>query len=117
VANTSFCPQCGAPVGAAGNGQGGQQQQSYVYESYDAPVRRHNGIGVAGFVLSLIGLIFCWVPVFNFFLVIPGLIMSIVGACRKPRGLSVAGIILACVAIIVFIILLTSVRDYQRAFF
>lgn len=29
------------------------------------PAATSNGLGVAGFVCALVGLVFCWVPVFN----------------------------------------------------
>ena len=72
---------------------------------------RSNGMGVAGFVLALLGLIFCWVPVLNWILWLLGLIFSIVGMCKKgaPRGLAITGLVLSCIGLIVIIILLTAV--------
>lgn len=120
AAGTTFCPNCGSSVNVsmANNpfNAVNQPQQNYVYDSADQPVQPRNGIATAGFVLSLIGLIFCWFPIVNGLLVIPGLIMSIVGVCRQPRGKAIAGIIMACVAILIFIILASSVREYQRMF-
>ncbi|MEM8738780.1 MAG: DUF4190 domain-containing protein [Planctomycetota bacterium] len=47
-----------------------------------------NGMGTAGFVLSLVGWVTCGVlcPV--------GLVLSIIGVRREPRGLAIAGIII-----------------------
>lgn len=47
-----------------------------------------NGLGVAGFVLSLIGLLSCGLlsPV--------GLILSLAGLSKEPSGLAVAGTII-----------------------
>jgi hypothetical protein len=57
-----------------------------------------NGIGVAGFICSLIGLVFCGVPG------IIGLILSLIGLAKEPRGFAIAGVVisLANVAILVF---------------
>lgn len=65
---------------------------------------KKNGLGTAGFVLSLLGLLFCWIPFLNILLWILGLIFSIIGVTRMPKGLSIAGIVLSAVTLIVFII-------------
>ncbi|MDE7410823.1 MAG: hypothetical protein K2M94_02160, partial [Paramuribaculum sp.] len=63
-----------------------------------------NNMGVAGFVLALCGLVFCWVPVLNWILVLLGLVFSIIGVTRKPKGLAIAGICIAAVTIVILII-------------
>lgn len=65
--------------------------------NYNQPVeeKKSNGLGVAGFVLSLISLALFWVPYLNFFLPILGLIFSFIGVFRKPRGLSIAGLVIS----------------------
>jgi hypothetical protein len=62
-----------------------------------------NGVGTAGFVLALIGLIFCWVPVVNWILWILGAILSIVGCFREPRGLAIAGVVISFIGLILII--------------
>lgn len=54
-----------------------------------------NGMAIAGFVLALCSLVFCWVPVLNWILLILALIFSIVGVMRPPRGLAIAGLIIS----------------------
>ncbi len=51
-------------------------------------VQQSNGMGTAGFVLSLIGWVTCGVlcPV--------GLLFSLVGLNREPRGLAIAGTVI-----------------------
>lgn len=82
------------------NSQGGQtiiiNQKSF----------QKNGIGTAGFVLALLGLIFCWVPVFNWILWVLGLILSLVGVFKTPRGLSIAGLCISFIGIILIIVVL-----------
>jgi hypothetical protein len=82
------------------NPQGGQtiiiNQQSF----------QKNGIGTAGFVLALLGLIFCWVPVLNWILWILGLIFSLVGVFKTPKGLSIAGLCVSLIGIILMLVVL-----------
>ena len=50
-----------------------------------------NGIGIAGFVLSIIAVFSSSVPVARWIVWILGFIFSIVGMTKKPRGWGVAG--------------------------
>lgn len=76
-------------------------------ENYPIADKRSNSAGTAGFVLSLIGLILCWVPILNLILFILGFIFSIVGLCKKnaQKGLAIAGLILAIISAILIVIL------------
>lgn len=57
--------------------------------------RRSNGMGIAGFVLSLLGLLS---GCFGGFVLSPlGLILSAIGLKREPRGLAITGLILGIV--------------------
>ncbi len=87
-------------------------------------VPQKNGMGTAGFVLSLIGLLFCWVPFLNILLWILGLVFSIIGVTRQPKGLSIAGIVLSAVTLIVFIVCLIvalsvydDIRNYPQLYY
>ena len=63
-----------------------------------AEQNQKNGLGVAGFVVALIGVILSWIPFINVFGVIlcgVGLILSLIAVFKKPRGLAIVGIILA----------------------
>ncbi|MDR2801740.1 MAG: hypothetical protein LBB31_00805 [Prevotellaceae bacterium] len=62
-----------------------------------------NGIGTAGFVLALLGLIFCWVPVLDWILWILGLILSAIGVFKEPKGLAIAGLCISLVAVILIV--------------
>jgi hypothetical protein len=67
--------------------------------------KQGNGVGTAGFVLALIGLIFCWVPVVDLILWVLGAILSIAGCFKRPRGLAIAGVIISFIGIILIIAL------------
>lgn len=64
-----------------------------------------NGMGVAGFVLALLGLFLGWVPVLGWILWVLGLIFSVIGVFRAPKGLAIAGLIITFIGLIVLIIL------------
>lgn len=64
-----------------------------------------NGMGVAGFVLALLGLFLGWVPVLGWILWVLGLIFSVIGVFRTPKGLAIAGLIITFIGLIVLIIL------------
>ena len=59
-------------------------------------------MGTAGFVLSLISLALCWLPVFNVILFLLGLAFSIVGVSLRNRkkGLAIAGLAISVVVLI-----------------
>jgi hypothetical protein len=65
--------------------------------------KQGNRVGIAGFILALIGLIFCWVPIFSFIPWILGTILSIIGCFRNPKGLAIAGTIISFISIILII--------------
>ena len=66
--------------------------------------KKSNGIGTAGFVLALCGLVFCWVPILNLILWLLGAILSTIGVFKKPKGLSIAGLVISFILIIVIIV-------------
>jgi hypothetical protein len=82
-----------------------QVQPQQIIINQQAPAPQKNGLGVAGFVLALLGVIFCWVPVLGWILWVLGLIFSIIGMFRRPKGLAIAGLVLSCIDLIVLIIL------------
>lgn len=88
----------------SGNPNGGQT----VIINQAAP-KKGNGIGVAGFVLALIGLIFCWVPILNWILWILGVIFSFIGVFKKPKGLSIAGLIISFIWIIIWVAVIGAI--------
>ncbi|GAB3393109.1 DUF4190 domain-containing protein [Amycolatopsis echigonensis] len=77
------------------------------------PVPPKNGLGTAGFVLGLIGLIFSFIPLIGFIawpLVILGIIFSALGFARTRsgkatnKGLSIAGLVLSVIGLVMCIV-------------
>lgn len=54
-----------------------------------------NGLGTAGFVLSLLGFIFSWIPVLGWIIWLLGAVFSFVGVFKTPRGLAIAGLVIS----------------------
>ena len=73
-----------------------------------------NGLGIAGFVMSLLGVVFSWTASGAFVLLTLGFVFSIIGICQgKSKGqkisLAVAGLILSLLDLIVAIIIIITV--------
>ncbi len=69
--------------------------------------KRKNGLGIAGFILSLIGLVVCWVPFLNIIsLVLCGLgaLLCFIGLFLRNRkkGLTIVGFLFGIAGCVVF---------------
>ena len=75
--------------------QNSQSQQHTVIEKTIIVKRRTNGLGTAGFVLSIVGFCFFWIfPVYAI-LTFLGFLFSFIGIFRAPRGLAIAGLVIS----------------------
>ena len=79
-----------------------------------------NGLGVAGFVIALIGLLFSWIPIVNVFsvwLCWLGLILSLVAVFlkNKKKGLAIAGIVLGAVGIGLYYLVYAGIKAAAAA--
>ena len=100
-----------------------REPQAPVYdqneECYQPVKKASNGLGVAGFVVSLCGLIFAAVPFFGLVLSLIGLALSIAGMCRKGRkkGLAIAGLVLGILAIIIALLVTLALSAYMATLY
>lgn len=85
-------------------------------EILDAPAQtvvinqnQTNGIGTAGFVLALVGLFLGWIPFLGWAIWLLGLIFSIIGLTRSPKGLSIAGLIISLVGIVLLVLVFGAI--------
>lgn len=83
------------------SGQNPQAQTIIINQ----PANKSNGMGVAGFILALLGLFLGWVPFLGWLIWLLGLIFSFIGVFKKPRGLSIAGLCISFLGIIVLLII------------
>lgn len=70
----------------------------------NANVKSTNGLGLAGFIMSLIGLVLCWVPILKWMLLLPAFILSLVGNKRSPSKLAAIGAIVSGLILIILIL-------------
>lgn len=68
-----------------------------------------NGIGIAGFVISLISLFFGWIPFLGWLLWFLGALFSFIGIFKEPRGFAIAGLIISFIGIILLIFIFASI--------
>lgn len=71
--------------------------------------KKSNGTGTAGFILALITIFLGWVPVLGWILWILGMILSLVGLARKPRGLAIAGTIISLIGLILLLVVFGAI--------
>jgi hypothetical protein len=131
--DAAFCSSCGKPQNNVSQQPAAQimQQpvvrQPYVVNAYQQPQPvvapnvstntttvvvesgHSNSMGTAGFIIALLGLVFCWIPVVDLILWFLGLVFSFIGLFKAPRGLAIAGLVLSFVLIIVIIIIWSSI--------
>ncbi len=67
-----------------------------------------NGIGIAGFVMSITGMILCWVPIIRWLLLVPAFLLSFIGLFKSPRALAVIGTIISALIILMIMIIKIS---------
>ncbi len=81
------------------------------------PAKESNGLGIAGFVIAIVGVLLCWIPIFGLIVAIVATVFSAIGfrAATKSgaphKGLSIAGLVLgilellAAIFITVFVLI------------
>ena len=75
-----------------------------------------NGIGTAGFVLSIINIFFGWVPGLGTMIGVIGLILSFFGMFKSPRGLAITGFIVSALSLWFWILFLGGVASALSSF-
>jgi hypothetical protein len=68
-----------------------------------------NGIGIAGFVLSVIAIFVGWIPFLGWFVWLLGLILSFIGIFKAPKGFAIAGLIISLIGIVLLIFLFGAI--------
>jgi len=71
--------------------------------------KKSNGIGTAGFVLSLIALFLGWIPILGWIIWVLGLVLSFVGIFKTPKGLSIAGLIISLIGIVLLMVVFAGI--------
>lgn len=93
--HATTCPKCGHPISPMTE----RNQQIIIQQE----TKQSNGVGTAGFVLSLIALIFSWVPGIGWIVWFLGFILSCFGMSKSPRGLAVTGFLISIIDVIILV--------------
>ena len=85
----------------------------------DQIVKRKNGLGIAGFIMSLIGLILSWIPVVNIFGIVLcgiGFLLSFIGLFLKNRkkGLAIVGVLFGIAGCVLFYLVYAGIAAGQE---
>lgn len=67
--------------------------------------KRKNGIGTTGLVFSILSLVFCWVPFLDLLFWFLGFLFSFIGVFKRPKGVAIAGLVIAVISLVVIICL------------
>lgn len=99
-----------------------QAKPVYVQPVVAVPAqpRKSSGMAIAGLIMGIFTLIFCWVPVVSWILGLLGLIFSIIGIAKKnggAKGAAITGLVLTILGAILGIalyglVLGTSMNEY-----
>lgn len=73
--------------------------------------KQRNGIGLTGFILSLVCLFTSWAPGLNLVMWILGLVFSAVGVFKKTKGFAIAGLIISMISILIIILLAAVIGE------
>jgi nucleoside recognition membrane protein YjiH len=84
--------------------QGDKPQQTHQTIIIKQDKVESNGIGTAGFVLSLVSIFLGWIPILGWIIWVLGLILSFVGIFRRPKGLAIAGLVISLIGLIFLIL-------------
>lgn len=75
-----------------------------------------NGIAIAGFVLALVGLFAGWIPVIGWIIWLLGLVLSMVGITKKPKGFAIAGLSISIFSLIISLLLIFGMMSFFSQF-
>lgn len=102
----SNCPGCNASLEAEeAIRQNDQIKTIYANTSnYGNSNSNSNGLGVAGFVLALIGLFIGWIPALGWIIWLLGAIFSFAGLFKRPRGLAIAGFVISFIDLLLLLL-------------
>jgi hypothetical protein len=89
------------------------QQYGYAQPPVFVQTAPTNGLGVAGFVTGLLGLVLCWVPWLGILLAGVGIVLSGIGISTGKKkgmsiGLAIAGLVCGIIALIPAVIVLVA---------
>ena len=100
-----------APAGSTGYNPSDSVNPSYERgpeSSYPQPAASEpgKGMGIAGMVLGICTLVFCWVVFISFFTGIVGIVLSAISGKQKRNGFATAGLVTSIIGLAFLLIML-----------
>lgn len=103
-----------------------QMQQPYPQQGYQNPYNptmyampqasQGGGLAIAGLVLGIISIVFCWIPLFDILIGIVGLVLSLLGRRSLSRhGIAIAGLVCSIIGLILSLIITVAVLSHTSA--
>lgn len=89
-----------------------QEQPKQTIIINQQAVSRSNGLGTAGFVLALIALFLGWIPFLGWVIWLLGLIFSVCGMFRSPKGLAIAGLVISLIGIVFLLVVFGTLATF-----
>lgn len=79
-------------------------------------VKAKNGLGLAGFIIAIVGLVLCWIPILGTLLLFVAWVLSVIGLIigivkKKKIVLAIIGLALSTIGYIVAAVVLASVTS------
>lgn len=119
----TFCSICGAPINYSSDQSVVQatpqpiQAIPVIMVNHPTPARKTNGAAIAGLVFGIVTLFLCWVPYVGVGIGIIGFILSIIGIsmiskCNSGGGPAITGLILSVVGVLIGLIFTLSLKAY-----
>ena len=96
----------------------GANQQQPIVNVYttNSSKQQRNGIGLTGFIMSLLCLVTSWAPIVNIVMWILGFVFSAVGLFKKPKGFAIAGMVISLISILLIILLFVILGELASDF-
>lgn len=79
--------------------------QLHAVSAQPQPAKSKNGIGTTGLVFSIVSLVFCWVPFLDLLFWFFGFLFSFIGVFKRPKGVAIAGLVIAVISLVTIICL------------
>lgn len=109
--NQSFSTQENAPNGYTNTQQPNNSQQNH--QGYAQPiyvnVPEKNNLGLAGFIMSIIAIVLCWIPILGQILWLLGVVFSAIGIFKKPKGFAIAGLVISFIGLIIIVLFISAI--------
>lgn len=110
---STFCPKCGKQLIKTNNPAPQYRVQTIHPQQPNrttviVQANKSNGMGTAGFIFAILGIIVSWAPGVNFVIWFLGFLFSFIGLFKSPRGMAITGFILSIIGILIIIAIFGS---------